>query len=154
MNAFTDASHFSLCFILQFLRKIVRSILWVVCWSTYLCAQFNMVSEPCQDKALILLQIHTWIIIKNWAKLLLPALHQKRRIYHLISQVKELLIKLAWSTMLGVKKIPKVQAIDLTFSIWLFDLQVYQSSSLHSLQASQSHSLPFHYNSSVLSFAF
>ena len=36
------------------------------------------------------------------AKFLLPVLHQKQIIYHLISQVKELLIKLAWSTMLGV----------------------------------------------------
>ena len=72
------------------------------------------------------------------AKLLLLVLHQKRRIYHLISQVKESLIKLAWSTMLGVKEIPKVQTIDLIFSVWLCDLQVYHSSSLHSLQAAQS----------------
>ena len=33
-------------------------------WSTDLCAQFNMVLEPRQDKALFLLNIHTWIIKK------------------------------------------------------------------------------------------
>ena len=61
---------------------------------------------------------------KNWAKLLLLVLHQKWRIYHLISQVKELLIKLAWSTMLGVMKIQKVQAVDLILFVWLCDLKV------------------------------
>ena len=52
------------CFILQFLSKIVLSILWVVCWSTDLCAQFYMVSNPWHEKELLLLQIHTWIIKK------------------------------------------------------------------------------------------
>ena len=37
--------------------------------------------------------------------------------------------------MLGVMKIPKVQAVDLILSICLCDLQVYHSPSLHSLQA-------------------
>ena len=46
MKEFTAASHFLHCFILQFLSKIVWSILWVVCWSIDLCAQFNMVSKP------------------------------------------------------------------------------------------------------------
>ena len=50
-----------------------------------------------------------------------PVLHQKQRIYHLISQVNKLLIKLAWSTMLGVKEIPKVQTVDLTLYVWLCD---------------------------------
>ena len=43
-------------------------------------------------------------------------------------------MKISWSTMLGVKKIPKVQDVNLTLSIWFCDLQVYQSPSLHSLQ--------------------
>ena len=83
MKGFTIAKPFLHCFILQFLSKIVWSILWVVCWSIDLCAQFNMVLEPQQDKALLLLQIHTWINKKKWAKLLLPTLHQKRIIYHI-----------------------------------------------------------------------
>ena len=76
-----------------------------------------------------------------FGKLLFPVLHQKQRIYHLLSQVNELLIKLAWSTVLGVMKLPKVQTVDLILSVWLCDLQVYQSSSPHSLQAAQSPSL-------------
>ena len=40
-----------------------------MCWSTNLCAQFYMVSEPRQDKALLLLQIHTWIIIIKLSKI-------------------------------------------------------------------------------------
>ena len=78
-----------------------------------------------------------------WAKLLLPVLHQKQRIYHLISQVRKLLIKLAWLTMLGVKEILKVQIVDLTLYVWLCDrlstlLTTFTTSSrffsLHSLQ--------------------
>ena len=60
-----------------------------------------------------------------WETFLLPVLHQKRRIYHLISQVKELLINLDWSTMLGVKEIPKVQTINLTLYVWLGSLQCW-----------------------------
>ena len=60
----------------------------------------------------------------NWEKMLLPLLHQKWRIYQLISKVKELLIKIAWSITLGVKEIQKVQIADLILSIWLCDLQV------------------------------
>ena len=56
---------------------------------------------------------------KNWANLLLPVLHQKWRIYHLISQVRKLLIKLAWSNMLGMKEIQKVHIIDLTLYVLL-----------------------------------
>ena len=84
-------------------------------------------------------QISYWIIF--WAKLLLPALHQKWRIYQLIPQAKELLIKLAWLTKLGVKKIPKVQAVELTLSICLCDLQVFQSPSVHRYSSIQSPSL-------------
>ena len=42
--------------------------------------------------------------MKNWAKAQIPALHEKKKVYHLIPQVKELLIKLAWSIMLDVMK--------------------------------------------------
>ena len=111
------------------------SILWVVCLSTDLCAQFNMVSEPQWTRNFSSSDL---LLDHFWAKLLLPALHQKHKVCHLIPQVKELLIKLAWSTMLSVMKIPKVQTANLILSVLLCDLQVYHSSSLHSLQASQS----------------
>ena len=65
------------------------SILWVVCFSTYICAQFNMVSEPRCKRKLSSLDL---LLDHFWAKLLLPALHQKQKVYHLIPQVKELLI--------------------------------------------------------------
>ena len=39
-----------------------------MCWSIDICAQFYIVSEPRQDKALHLLQIHTWIK-KNLSKI-------------------------------------------------------------------------------------
>ena len=67
------------------------SILWVVCLSTDLCAQFNMVSEPWWTRNFSSLDI---LLDHFWAKLLLPALHQKQKVYHLIPQVKELLINL------------------------------------------------------------
>ena len=33
--------------------------------------------------------------MKNWEKAQIPALHQKQKVYHLIPQVKELLIKIS-----------------------------------------------------------
>ena len=39
-----------------------------MCWSTDLCDHFNMVSDRQQEKALLLLQIHTWIK-KNLSKI-------------------------------------------------------------------------------------
>ena len=46
--------------------------------------------------------------IQNWAKAQIPALHEKPNVYHLIPQVKELLIKISWSIMLGVMKTQNV----------------------------------------------
>ena len=131
MKSFTAASNFLHCFILQFLSKIVWSIMWFVCWSIDLCAQFNMVSEPQLEKALLLLRSPTGSSF--WAKLLLPELHQKVKVYHLIPQVKELLINLSWSIMLVVMKTWNVHVF------WPYDeflcwLQVFIGSSLHSLQ--------------------
>ena len=88
------------------------------------------------NKALLLLKSLAGSFF--WENFLLLVLYQKHIIYHLISQAKELLIKLAWSTMLGVKEIPKVHTVDLILFVWLCDLQVYHSSPLHSLQAAQS----------------
>ena len=88
-----------------------------------------------------------WFLNSNSQNLLLvrflirPILDPKFPL--MIPQVKELLIKLAWSTMLGVKEIPKVQTVDLTLYVWLCDkisafLTAFAISSpffsLHSLQ--------------------
>ena len=67
------------------------SILWIVCFSTYLCAQFNMVSEPQRTRKFSFFDL---LLDHFLAKLLLPSMHQKHKVYHLIPQVKELLIKL------------------------------------------------------------
>ena len=94
----------------------MRSTLWVVYLSTDLCAQIYMLLEPRWTRLLSSSDIQP---DHFFGKLLFLVLHQKRRIYHLISQVRKLLIKLAWSTMLGVKEIPKVQTVDLTLYVWL-----------------------------------
>ena len=100
------------------------SILWVVCLSTDLCAQFNMVPEPQGAPLLLRSPAGSFFL----AICSIPTLHQKQRVYHLIPQVKELLIKLSWLTMLCVMQIPKVQTVELILSVWLYDLQVISSS--------------------------
>ena len=155
MKAFTAASHFCT---LSFINCWVNCVIYFVsCVFGYrsMCSIY-MVSEPWWTRHLSSLDLRLDHFL--WAKLILPVLHQKRRIYHLISQVRKLLIKLAWSTMLGVKEIPKVQTVDLTLYVWLCDrlstlLTTFATSSpffsLHSLQASLS-SHCIHYNNSSL----
>ena len=82
-----------------------------------------MVLEPRWDEALFLKNmIFDGSCMENWEKDQIPELHRKQKVYHLIPQVKELLINLAWSIMLGVMKTWNVQVVDLIFSIWLCDL--------------------------------
>ena len=118
MKAFTVASHF--CTVSFFNCWVNCVIYFVSCVFVYrsMCLIY-IVSEPWWTRNLSSsdLQLDHFFL----AKLLLPILHQKLRIYQLISQVRKLLIKLAWSTMLSVKEIPKVQTVDLTLYVWLCD---------------------------------
>ena len=68
-----------------------------------------MVSKPRRTRHFSSLDL---LLDHFWAKFLLPALHQKQKVYHLIPQVKELLIKIAWSTMMGVMKTLNVQDVQ------------------------------------------
>ena len=47
--------------------------------------------------------------MKNWAEAQNSGNAPEAKAYHLIPQVKELLVKIAWSTMLGVMKAYNVQ---------------------------------------------
>ena len=51
----------------------------------------------------------------------IPTLHQKQKVYHLIPQVKELLIKLDCSIMMVVMKTWNVQVADPNLYVWLCD---------------------------------
>ena len=105
------------CFILQLLSKLCDLFVSCVFFYRSMCSIY-MVSKPQWKIHLSSLDLHLDHFFLE--KLLLPVLHQKRRIHHLISQVRKLLIKLSWSTMMGVKEIPKVQTVDLTLYVWLF----------------------------------
>ena len=116
MKAFTVAIHF--CTLSFFTCWVNCVIYFVSCVFVHISTcSIYLVSETWWTRYLSSsdLQLDHFF----WAKLLLLVLHQKRRIYHLISQVRKLLIKLAWSTMPGVKEIPKVQIVDLILFVLL-----------------------------------
>ena len=62
-------------------------------------------------------------------------------------EVEKWLIKLAWSPMLGVKEIPKVQTVDHTLYVWLCDRL---STFLTAFATSSPSSHSIRYSSSVL----
>ena len=114
MKSVHSCKPFLHCFILQLLSKLCDLFCELcVCLQIYVLNLIWYQSLGGKDTSPP--YISYWIIFR--AKFLLRALHQKRRIYHLISQVRKLLIKLAWSTMLGVKEIPKVQTVNLTLYV-------------------------------------
>ena len=71
----------------------------------YCCDKINMVSELMAGQNYFFKNmVFDGSCMQNRAKDQIPVLRQKQKVYHLIPQVKELLIKLSWSIMLGVMK--------------------------------------------------
>ena len=80
----------------HFMCNLSLNHLWVYTLSQYCCDIINMVSGPRWDEAQFFKNmIFYGSCMQNWAKSQILALHQKQKFYHLIPQVKQLLIKLA-----------------------------------------------------------
>ena len=97
-------------------HHLMSNLSWITCktvFSPYITViELMWYQSSWQDKAHSSWE-HDFFRIwhANWAKSQILALHQKPKVYHLIPQVKEFLIKLAWLFMLGVMKTWNVQAV-------------------------------------------
>ena len=118
MKAFSTASHF--CTVSFFNCWVNYVIYFVSCVFVYrsMCS-INMVSEPRKTRHLSSSNLQP----DHFFEKIAPAstAPEAENLPLNISQVRKLLIKLAWSTMLGVKEILKVHNVDLTLYVRLCD---------------------------------